>query len=61
MEMGEKKPDVAKEENHPSGENTNLSPTDANAAPAEAAIPELPKVEYYENVRPWRGTEYNSW
>lgn len=54
METGEKKTDGAKEENHPSGDNTKLSPTNANAPPAAQAVPELPKVEYRENTRPQR-------
>lgn len=59
MEIGEKKTDGSKEENHPSGENTKLLPTNANAPPAEPAMPELPKVEDHENVRPQRGTAPN--
>lgn len=52
METGEKKADGSKEENHPSGENTKLPPANAKAPPAEPAMPELPKVECHENVRP---------
>lgn len=47
MDKGEKKTDGSKEENHPSGEITKLSPANANAPPAEPARPELPKVEYF--------------
>lgn len=57
METEEKKTDGSKDENHPSGKNAKLSPTDANAPPAEPAMPELPKVEYPGSVRPWRGTD----
>lgn len=59
METGEKKADGSKEENHPFGENTKLLPANAKAPPAEPAMPELPKVEGHENVRPWRGTAQN--
>lgn len=57
METEEKKPDGSKEENHLSGENAKLSPTDPNAPPTELAMPELPKVEYPGSVGPWRGTD----
>lgn len=53
METEEKKNEDSKEENEnpPSGENTTLAPTNADAPSAEPTIPELPQVECREKVR----------